>query len=104
MMVRQGDVLVWDGDKKLEPAAPVSNDKANRVILAEGEHTGHAHALDGEAAKLFETAVANTRKLVVTAPVALKHEEHAPFSFTPGEYNVRRQREYEEGAITNVAD
>jgi hypothetical protein len=99
-MFRQGDVL-------LVPVAeiPAGARRLERVdgclILAEGELTGHAHVVVEDGADLYEhlsegdVAELRRRFLRVEAEVALVHEEHAPITLALGEYEVRRQREYE---------
>jgi hypothetical protein len=64
-----------------------------RIILAEGEATGHAHAVDSPEAALLELAEGE-RYLRVDAPCDLVHEEHAAIVLDPGLYRVIRQREY----------
>lgn len=90
--LRQGDVLLVPADGGLPPEARVLPRSGGRVVLAEGEATGHAHAIRGAGTTLH--AVGDTRLLVVTAPVILDHEEHAPLVVEPGTYEVVIQREY----------
>lgn len=89
--VRQGDVLLVPVDDVPETARPVAR-AAGRVILAEGEATGHAHAIRSSGATLLETG--EERYLRVGGPVTLDHEEHAPITVVPGTYRVVIQREY----------
>jgi hypothetical protein len=97
-MVRQGDVL-------LVPVAeiPAGARRLDRVagclVLAEGEQTGHAHVIPDDAADAYFLPLADIdemrrRFLKIEAEVALVHEEHAPVTVPPGDYEVRRQREY----------
>ncbi len=98
------------------------------VVLAHGEVTGHAHRimdpgchlyvdegnrLTGEDAMGIVTRLGGgavglpepDRLLVVEgAPVVLKHEEHSPIELAPGQYVVRRQREYDPEALRAVED
>lgn len=103
--VRQGDVLLVPVDAEL--AAELAADArplpraTGRVILAEGEVTGHAHAIRAAGATLL--AAGPDRFLRVTAPVSLDHEEHAPISVGPGTYRVVIQREYVPPEISPVA-
>jgi hypothetical protein len=84
---RQGDVLLIklsDAEARrvhLEERARPSND---RVILARGEATGHAHSVDGAAAGL--ELWLGERYLTVWAPTDLTHEEHAPIQLDLGFY------------------
>lgn len=106
-LVRQGDVLLvpLEGDV---PAGVVIEPKAGRLVLAEGEATGHAHVVRARNARLVRHGRPTGRRgwmgrpeheyrllLVVEGePVVLEHEEHDPIPVGPGMYEVRRQREY----------
>jgi hypothetical protein len=100
VQVRQGDVL-------LVPVAELNLTTrtlprvGGRVVLAEGEATGHAHAVRSSAATLV--VADNERYLRVAAPVTLDHEEHAPLRVAPGIYRVVIQREYVPPEISPVA-
>ena len=49
---RQGDVLLCRVSK-VHSGFPVPPDAGGRLVIAEGEHSGHAHALAPERAQLF---------------------------------------------------
>lgn len=93
-MLRQGDVLLVPdehpgGSRRVRPGP--------RLILAEGEATGHAHAIRSRAvshpdAHLLERG--EQRWLVAEHEVTLEHEEHAAIAVPPGVYRVVIQREY----------
>lgn len=105
---RQGDVLLQRTAKRLITGAPVAR-KAGRVVLAEGEVTGHAHAIDSPLAQLFEERGGLLFLRVEPAgreeaPAVLRHEEHAPITLEPGVYRVIHQREYSPEAIRRVVD
>jgi hypothetical protein len=89
--VRQGDVLLHPVADVPETARPLPR-TAGRVVLAEGEATGHAHAIRAAGATLL--ADKDDRYLSVAAPVTLDHEEHAAIELAPGSYRVVIQREY----------
>ena len=108
--IRQGDVLLVRLDEA--PAAflagtgrrldPVGREHG-RIVLAEGEATGHAHVIESEDvellredAQLLAPDQPPALYLVVngTAAVSLDHEEHASLEVLPGVYRVVRQREY----------
>jgi hypothetical protein len=100
--LRQGDVLLICSEKQLDKKfKPVEFDNG-KVILAYGEATGHAHAIDAKACTLYEWQ--GNRLLEVKKATSLKHEEHSPIALKPGIYEVRRQREYTPEAIRNVQD
>lgn len=95
---RQGDVLIVRMDQLPEGARPVDPDNG-RVILAYGEVTGHAHALDESVARLFEVSGVEDRFLEVTEDTAdLKHEEHGTIPLEKGVYQIRIQKQM------NIAD
>ena len=94
--VRQGDLLI-ERIKEL----PADVKPLPHRILAEGEATGHVHALD--AGILYEKGgllFFNVEK----AKATLTHQEHAAHEFPPGTYQVTRQREWVEGEVQQVAD
>src|SRR5579872_6115678 len=76
---RQGDVLLIPVDNIPDGTRTVARDDRGRLVLAEGEVTGHAHAIVDEAAELVTADEAAELYLLVhgTDPVALLHEEHA---------------------------
>ena len=101
---RQGDVMLEKLDKRLITGAPVAR-KGGRVVLAEGEVTGHAHAIDSTLAQLFEEKDGQLYLRVEPGePVYLRHEEHAEILLDPGIYRLRHQREYHPSVLRRVAD
>jgi hypothetical protein len=102
MQVRQGDVyLTKVGKVDLAQArriAPVNG----RLILAEGEATGHHHSVDCQTAGLFD--LTGKTVLVVDTPTVLTHQEHGAIEVAPGTYWVTRQREYSPESIRRVID
>jgi len=89
--LRQGDVLLVPVATFPETARPLPR-TGGRVVLAEGEVTGHAHAIRAAGAILL--ADRDDRYLRVAAPVTLDHEEHGAIEVAPGTYRVVIQREY----------
>jgi hypothetical protein len=100
VQLRQGDVLLVPVDEIPVEARPLRR-TGGRVVLAEGEVTGHAHAIRSSAASLL--GVDEDRYLRVAAPVSLDHEEHAAIGVAPGTYRVVIQREYVPPEISPVA-
>lgn len=90
---RQGDVLVVAVDTVPLSARPVAR-QGGRLVLAEGEATGHAHAIASPDAVLLSDEETDRRFLRLAADAVLGHEEHAPILLPAGSYEVRRQREY----------
>lgn len=109
VMYRQGDVLVVAIEalpKKLDPEK-----SGGRVVLAYGEVTGHAHAIDAREVKSFTTPEPvrvfdwnAERFLQVQTKAYLRHEEHATIELPAGNYAVIQQREYSPEEIRRVAD
>ena len=107
-MVRQGDVLLIPVSQ-IPNGATVVKTTAGRVVLAEGESTGHAHTLEAGSATLYSTADSADRWLRVHGQsgggvAVLTHQEHASIELPPGDYIMRRQREYTPEEIRRVAD
>jgi hypothetical protein len=94
-ILRQGDVLLVPVD-----AIPGEGKRAKRegtrLVLAEGEATGHAHVVLGEGRLYLPGAERGTAGtyLLVEEPATLVHDEHDAIGLEPGTYEVRRQREY----------
>ena len=88
---RQGDVLL-EKMESLPPGAALQGNRDNRIVLAYGEATGHAHAVSTEFANLYR--IGRERYLLTTEGARLVHEEHAPIALEPGVYRVVQQREY----------
>lgn len=105
-MFRQGDVLVERISKLPVNRKPVPRDSRRRIVLAEGEQTGHAHAISDEHCDLFqsEEEAGVTFLEVREAVAALKHDEHTQIDLPTGCYRVVRQREYHPAEIRRVAD
>lgn len=106
MIFRQGDVLIRSIDSIPRAAKDVTPN--DRIVLAHGEVTGHAHAIakgDTREFSMADAAGAVRRFLsVVSADVEVRHEEHAAIPLPPGAYEIVQQREYFPEAIRNVAD
>ena len=101
-MFRQGDVLLKP-TKMPSGTTLICISAEKRVVLAEGEATGHAHAIYGKGAKLYQKD--NRFFLCVVMPnVKIEHEEHDDIPLPIGDYEVVRQREYSPEEIRNVRD
>ena len=99
-MYRQGDVLLVrlsDSDvEKLERKQPVAA-KNGRIVLLDGEATGHAHVLPTDRVNgWWETDRRKGRLMIIEVKktAALTHEEHDTIDIPPGIYIRIRQREY----------
>jgi hypothetical protein len=114
------------GDVQLQPVAALPAGCAqvpaegNRIVLAHGEVTGHAHAIydyQASAEEMADAAIARAqtrarlwqapngvRYLEVTETVTLRHEEHTQHTLPPGIYKLPVQVEYTPAALRRVAD
>ena len=97
----QGDVLL----ERVAATAPSGTVTENldgiAMVLAEGEETGHRHAIRERVTLFHDEALATDipnglyiGHVNVTSDYArVTHEEHAPVTLPRGTYRVRRQRE-----------
>lgn len=106
---RQGDVLLVQITEI--PAGTQEEQPQERIVLAYGEVTGHAHAINKNEAQSYraDTPVPvfdwrAERFLSVAVKAHLKHEEHATIEIPAGNYAVILQREYSPEEIRAVAD
>ena len=74
------------------PQGAKAQPRHGRLVLAEGEATGHAHAIAEPDAREFR--VGDERFVLVRSAAQLIHEEHATIDLPPGAYRVVIQREY----------
>jgi hypothetical protein len=98
-LYRQGDVLLV-----AVPGIPkdaLRQRRKGRLVLAEGEATGHAHAIAERDAREFR--VGEERFVLVRSAAQLVHEEHATIDLPRGAYRVIIQREYEPAPIGSPA-
>lgn len=105
-LFRQGDVLIRRVAEIPKKLVAIPKDRG-RTILAYGEVTGHAHAVEGEveflAADVAELERAFLRVLDEEGADVV-HEEHDTIHLPAGDYEVRRQREYAPERSRWVAD
>jgi hypothetical protein len=111
-MYAQGDLLI-ERVEDIEPSGSiVSPDQKGAFVLAEGELTGHRHAIfervtmfrDDSLAREVPAGLYIGHVKVAGGPAVLRHEEHAPITLQEGTYRVRRQRELEPKDAAIVAD
>jgi hypothetical protein len=88
---RQGDVLLVEVEAVPEDAT--IERRSGRIVLAEGEATGHAHAIHESDARSF--SFAGERYLLTKSIAQLIHEEHATIDVPEGAWRIVIQREYE---------
>lgn len=99
---QQGDVIL----RKL-PAMPHGAFKKlakRRCVLADGEHTGHAHVVECNHAELIE--IGGRMLLMLEKAATVTHQEHKAITLTPGIWEVGRVQEYDYFAqmARNVTD
>lgn len=92
-MYRQGDVMMELVDTVPEGLVKIPRDKRG-VVLAEGEATGHFHGIRSRSATLYRSEM-DERYMKVTAPVALRHQEHTAVTLPVGNYRVHIHHEYQ---------
>ena len=93
---RHGDVIIIKCD-----SIPKDAKKLKHNHLAEGEVTGHYHAIEGRA-ELFE--LDGKMYVGVREYSKLTHQEHSTIDIPVGVYEVTIQREYEPNGWRNVQD
>lgn len=115
--IRQGDVLLKPVTKLPDGCKEVPNDN-DRIVLAYGEVTGHAHAIADHrpalrAGEIADAAIARAslfiapsgeRYLEVRETVSLSHEEHSTHVINPGIYRLPIQVEYSPAELRRVED
>ena len=103
--IRQGDVLLIPVTKLPEDVEECTPDKG-RVVLMEGEATGHAHAFYDQPVRVFKPKGMNrpTYLRVVETEAFLRHEEHETAKVPPGIYKIPQQSEYAPEELRRVTD
>ena len=110
-MYAQGDLLIERVDD-VEPCGTlISPDASGATVLAEGELTGHRHAIFEQVTMFRDDALAReipgglyVGHIKVEGGATIRHQEHAPIALGEGTYRVRRQRELEPRDAALVSD
>ena len=94
---RQGDVMLVSVGTL--PEGAVEKPHNGRVVLAEGEVTGHAHTITAPAPMLKEYALPGTARRFLSveellAGVDLTHQEHSTITLPPGVFEIVPQCEW----------
>ena len=100
---RQGDVGM-DRINTIPEEAKIQ--KKGRIVLAEGEVTGHCHEVateDLDHVTLYELD-GKFYLSVKEMPAIITHQEHAPITLPVGNYEVVPQREYTPEEVRRVQD
>jgi hypothetical protein len=92
---RQGDVLLikLDNNSIILGSKPVARDEKNRIVLALGEATGHAHVIEEPTAEMIRNVGTGVQYVNAPEGATVTHEEHAEVKLPAGIYEVRMQRE-----------
>lgn len=103
MQIQQGDTLYQKIETLPEGVKEVQR-KKGAVIIAEGEHTGHAHRIFDVDAFLYE--LNGNRYLVNKQAVTTTHEEHGPVTIPPGTWKIDivREKDWLTGMVSPVVD
>ena len=100
---RQGDVILIP--VRSIPEDAVRQVVEDRIVLAEGEQTGHSHTVAVEEAEIFTVSDEVDRWLrVKSGGATVTHQEHAPVEVPEGDWIVRIQSEYHPEEIRRVID
>jgi hypothetical protein len=108
----QGDLLI-ERVEDVPPSGTIAEPGSDgAIVLAEGEASGHRHAIYERVTMFRDDALARdipsglyVGHVRVDGPSALiEHDEHAPITLPRGTYRVRRQRELEPKDARIVAD
>lgn len=94
---RQGDVFITEIDEKDIPQEAYkqkAKPEDGRLILAEGEATGHNHSISSRAGDLLGWSNASVRYLRLTQDTELLHQEHNKIRLTKGFFKVEIQRTF----------
>jgi hypothetical protein len=95
MILQQGDVILESTNE--EPQGKQVARKDGKLVLAEGEVTGHSHTISAPDAKMFETTMGNAMDflLLLDSPTTIRHQEHKAIKVPAGKWKVRRVKEYD---------
>lgn len=99
---RQGDVLMRSARI---PKDAVLKEVTGRAVMAYGEVTGHAHALESvHDIELYEKDGRTFVRVINNEGTPLTHEEHGSIMLPRGDYERVIQREYSPEEIRSVQD
>lgn len=103
MIVRQGDMLF----RKIDNAPGELTGAGKKLVVAEGEKTGHQHVLKSKSAiKVSKAFGGQIETIVLKDAGVLTHDEHAKIDLPAGAYAVTQEREldYADRQMHDVAD
>ena len=92
-MIRQGDILLRPAQVPKDVVV-VHRDSDGRLVLAEGETTGHKHKITAERMEIRQTTDGRFY-LSLESAGKMTHEDHATITLAPGKYVVEHEREFD---------
>lgn len=107
----QGDLLI-ERVPDVEPSGHVVQAAGEGYVLAEGEATGHMHAIRNHSVFFRDDGLARDvpaslyigHVRVGGEPARIDHDEHDTIMLGQGTYRVRRQRELDPSEVRVVSD
>ena len=94
MLVQQGDVL-FQAVKDSSIRGANQQPRTQRIVVAEGEATGHAHAIVDVDESVDVYRIGDVTFLYVRETVEVIHEEHETVTLQPAVWRVSQVREYD---------
>jgi hypothetical protein len=97
-LIRLGDVLLMRVQSPAEIKNPEKFIATGNTVVQEGEKTGHAHRLGGNAQTEIFANLDNPDERYVAVfdgEATLSHEEHKPVTIEEGLYKVVIEREFD---------
>mgnify|MGYP000877223226 CR=1 FL=1 len=88
--VRHGDVILVSVTQIPDAAKQTAK---GRVVLAEGEVTGHTHTVEHPSAVMLSDGM--RRYLEIGDTCQLKHQEHKALKIEPGKYEILIEQEWD---------
>jgi hypothetical protein len=88
---RQGDVSIIKSSSMPKDAKRLKGEP----VLARGEVTGHAHRIVEGKVRLYQITAGILYLKVLSDFAKLYHEEHEDIVLPQGDYEIRRQREFD---------
>jgi len=98
---RQGDVLI---EQIAKTDHRLKRSQTGKIVLAEGEATGHHHLLECEELESWKDSEEIVVQINDVQGAQVTHEEHSMITLRKGTYRVTRQREYSPEEIRRVQD
>jgi len=108
----QGDVMFIPRRIKGTEVKSRRSVQGDGLIVARGEETGHIHVLPSEDIRVIETN-AGQQFVEIIRQTAMRHlsektgqptNEHGDRALSPGTYEVRMQRQYDDSFVDNLVE